>query len=165
MAARLGKSRRRTRAGSRRTGAAAAARRRRRGVRGASRPGVDDRWTAKAKERAADFLERFEQETGRRLDLSLDRIQDLDRYLEKNFDADPPLPEETVEAAGFYFAEIWRGAFGGEYLWDDERGALAIRKGSISVFPVEKVARVLRERTAGALEAYAFIYAKKTASD
>ena len=42
---------------------------------------------------------------------------------------------------------------------------LAIRKGSISVFPVEKVARVLQEKSAGALETYAFLYAKKTSTD
>ena len=89
-------------------------------------------------------------------------LVDEDMHVHQHFDADPPLPDDAVEAAGFYFAEIWREAFGGEYLWADDRGALAIRKGTISVFPVEKVARVLREKTAGALEAYAFIYAKKT---
>ena len=127
--------------------------------------GQDARWVAKARERAEAFLARFERETGRKLDFALDRVQDLDRYLEKQFDAEPPLADDAVEAAGFYFSEIWREAFGGEYVWDDEKGALAIRKGSISVFPVEKVARVLREKSAGALEAYAFLYAKKTSAD
>lgn len=150
--------------GKRRTAAAAAAGRRRRGARRASKGAGDRRWVEKAQERAGAFLERFERETGRKLDLSLDRIQDLDRYLEKHFDADPPLPDEAVEAAGFYFAEIWREAFGGEYQWVDDRGALSIRRGAISVFPVEKVARVLKEKTPGALEAYAFIYAKKISS-
>ncbi len=156
----------RSRAGIRKKGGA----RGRKARRGAASPrsaadGTENRWVAKARERAEAFLARFERETGRKLDFALDRVQALDRYLEKHFESEPPLPDDAIEAAGFYFSEIWREAFGGEYVWDEEKGALAIRKGSISVFPVEKVARVLREKTAGALETYAFLYAKRTSAE
>ena len=109
---------------------------------------------------AAEFVDQYARETGQRLDLSLDRIRDLDRYLERHFEGDP-LSEEDVRRAGYFFAEIWRRTFGGSYIWDEKRGAVAIRKGGVSVFPIEKLARVLEKRTPGALEAYVFIYARK----
>jgi hypothetical protein len=121
-------------------------------------------WKKKVARSAAAFLRRYEKTTGRKLDYSLDRVRDLDRYLEKHFRGDP-LPEEVVEDVGYYFAELLHRSCGGRYAWDRERGTLAIRKEGISVFPLEKVRRVLQERTPGGLEVYAFLYARKTSGD
>lgn len=119
-----------------------------------------DPWRRKAARIAAEFIDHYSAETGRSLDFALDRVRDLDHYLEQHFESDP-LPEEVVRMAGYYFAELCRRAFGGKYAWDEKRGALAIRHGGLSLFPIEKVSRVVREKTPGALEAFAFVYARK----
>ena len=119
-----------------------------------------DPWRRKAARLAEEFIAHYAEETGESLDLSLDRIRDLDRYLERHFEGEP-LPQEIVSRAGYYFAEIWRRAFGGKYIWDESKGVLAIRHKGVSVFPVEKVSRTVRSKTPGALEAFAFVYARK----
>ena len=135
-------------------------RRRRRPRSGTRR--TSDPWRKRAARRAARFVDHYEKQTGRRLDMSLDRVRDLDRYLEKHFESDP-LPEELIESAGFFFAEVWRRNFGGRYVWDKERESLAIRDRGVSVYPIEKVSRTVQKKTQGALEAFAFIYARKRA--
>ncbi|MCZ6688442.1 MAG: hypothetical protein O7H41_02445 [Planctomycetota bacterium] len=116
-----------------------------------------DPWEKKASRIASEFMRRYERETGTALDFSIDRVRDLDRYLEAHAD----LSKEEIRRVGYYFAEIWRHSFGGSYVWDKEREALAIRQGGISVYPIEKVSRVAVQKSPGALEAFAFIYAKK----
>ena len=119
-----------------------------------------DPWRRKAARIASEFVEHYRGETGHSLDMALDRVRDLDLYLEKHFETDP-LPKEVVRKAGYYFAEVWRRAFGGDYFWDEERNSLAIREGGLSVYPIEKVSRVVRRKVSGALETYAFVYARK----
>jgi hypothetical protein len=122
-----------------------------------------DPYVEEAETLSAEFVaaagERF-QEPEKELDYTIDSIRILDRicrFGREQFD------DGLILRAGFYFGEMLRRAYRGKYRWDEGRALLALEIEGMSVFPVEKVRRVVRAQDPGSLQDFLMILAKKIA--
>jgi hypothetical protein len=98
---------------------------------------------------------------GAELGVSLDDVRALDKVCRFNREA---MDDGMVLRAGFYLGEILRRNYqGSKYLWDARRDALSLRIGPVTVYPIEKIRKVVAEKDVGTLEEYLMVLAKKIA--
>jgi hypothetical protein len=91
---------------------------------------------------------------------TLDDLRALDRVCRFNRQA---FDDGMILRAGFYLGEVLRRHYDGKYQWDVRRNALSLRIGEVSLFPIEKVRKIVAEKDAGTLEEYLMVLAKKIA--
>ena len=94
------------------------------------------------------------------LDFSLDSIRVLDRacrFQRQGFD------DGYILCAGFYFGEMLRRTYHGKYRWDEKTNALALDLEGLSVFPIEKIRKVVSGQDNGNLQEFLLILAKRIA--
>lgn len=136
---------------------------RRRIPQGARKRGTDKqsgKYLEAAKIAADKFVKDFQRRHDRKLDYNMDDVRVLDRELEKNYESSTLTREEIVQT-GYYLGELLRRNVGGKYEFREDPGVLVLKCMDIAVFPILKVQKALQEKRPGALEAYAFLYAKK----
>lgn len=101
--------------------------------------------------------ERFDEHE---LDFTINSVRHLDRacrFSREKFD------EGVILRAGFYFAEILRRNFKGTYDWEDKLNTLALKIEGLTVYPLEKVRKVVEARDAGTLPEFVLVLAKRIA--
>lgn len=94
------------------------------------------------------------------LDFSIDSIRVLDRacrFQRKGFD------DRYVLCAGFYFGEMLRRTYKGRYRWDEKAGALALDLEGLSIFPIEKIRKVVSGQDNASLQEFLLILARRIA--
>jgi hypothetical protein len=138
---------------SRRVGRVGARRAQIRSAKKSPNPYLDD-----AKTLSAQFVADVRERWGAKLGRDLDAVRVLDRVL--GFIRQEGAGE-LVLPAGFYFGELLRRAYDGEYAWSPIRKALGLKLSTLVVYPIETVRRVLEEPGARPLEEVLMVLAKR----
>src|SRR5438034_11115831 len=89
-----------------------------------------------AKEWRAESKVLFDAELGGSLD-DLRALDKVCRYNRQAFD------DGMVLRAGFYLGEVLRLHYKGKYLWDMRKNALSLQIGGVTVYPIEKVRKIV----------------------